>query len=67
MTKELTKLAKKAAKHADLVYAPDIDAMVWMQRFAEMVAIHERELDACLCEKWGIPELAEAIRTRNRK
>ena len=67
MSIELTKMAKKAAKQSNLIYAPDIDAMVWMQRFAEMVAIYEREGCAELCEKWGIPELAKAIRERKMK
>jgi hypothetical protein len=67
MSIELTKMAKKAAKQSNLVYAPDIDAMIWMQRFAEMVALHERELCAQLCDKWGIPELAETIRERKKK
>lgn len=67
MSVELTKMAKKAAKKSDLVYAPDIDAMVWMQRFSEMVAVYERESCAELCEKWGIPELAKAIRERKTK
>jgi hypothetical protein len=64
MTKELVKLAKKAAKEQDLVYAPDIQALIWMQRFAEMVTITERERCARLAEEWEDPELATAIREK---
>ena len=65
MTKELVKLAKKAAKEQDLVYAPDIQAMVWMQRFAEMITITERERCARLAEDWDLPELAFTIREKD--
>jgi hypothetical protein len=64
MTKELVKLAKKAAKEQELVYAPDIQAMIWMQRFAEMITITERERCARLAEKAGLQELAAAIREK---
>ena len=66
MTKELVKLAKKAAKEQELVYAPDIQAMIWMQRFAEMITITERERCARLAEQWGFPELAAAIREKDK-
>jgi len=65
MTKELVKLAKKAAKEQDLVYAPDMEAMIWMQRFSEMITITERERCARLAEEWELPELAAAIREKN--
>ena len=65
MTKELVKLAKKAEKEQDLVYAPDMQAMIWMQRFAEMVTITERERCARLAEEWDDPELAAAIREKS--
>ena len=64
MTKELVKLAKKAAKEQNLVYAPDMEAMIWMQRFSEMITITERERCARLAESWDLNLLAEAIREK---
>ena len=61
MTKELVKLAKKVAKEQDLVYAPDMQAMIWMQRFSEMITITERERCARLAADWDDPEIADAI------
>lgn len=64
MTKELIKLAKKLAKEQDLVYAPDIEALVWMQRFSEIITVQERERCARKAEELGVPELAAAIREK---
>ena len=64
MSKELIKMAKKAAKEYDLVYAPDMQAMAWMQMFSEMITITERERCARLAEEWDCPELADEIRRK---
>lgn len=56
------KLAKKAAKEEDLIYAPDIAALGWMYRFSRMVIIKERENCAQLIEDAGYPDLAKLIR-----
>lgn len=66
MTKELVKIAKKAAKEQDLVYAPDMEAMIWMQRFSEMITIAERERCARLAESWDLPLLAATIRKKEK-
>jgi hypothetical protein len=62
LDKSLVKLAKKAAKEEDLIYAPDIAALGWMYRFSRMVAIKERESCAQLIEDAGHPDLAKLIR-----
>ena len=62
MDKDLVKLAKKAAKEEDLIYAPDIAALSWMHRFSQMIAIKERESCAQRIEDAGHPDLARLIR-----
>lgn len=64
MTKDLVKIAKKLAKDQDLVYAPDIEALVWMQRFSEIIKTNERERCARKAEEWDLPLLAAAIREK---
>lgn len=56
------KLAKKAAKEEDLVYAPDIAALSWMHRFSRMISIKERERCAQKLEDAGHPDLAKMLR-----
>lgn len=63
-TKDLVKIAKKLAKDQDLIYAPDIEALVWMQRFAEIITTQERERCARLADSWDLPLLAIAIREK---
>lgn len=60
--KDLLRFAKKAAKQEDLVYAPDESALAWMNRFAEMVRISEREKCAAICDELGAHEAAKKIR-----
>lgn len=62
MDKDLVKLAKKAAKEEDLVYAPDIAALSWMNRFSRMISLKERERCAQLIEEAGHRDLAKLIR-----
>lgn len=64
MSKTLIKLAQKLAKDQDMIYAPDMEAMIWMQRFSEIVTVQERERCARLAEDWELPELAAAIREK---
>ena len=64
MSKTLIKLAQKLAKDQDMIYAPDMEAMIWMQRFSEIVTVQERERCARLAEDWDLPELAAAIREK---
>lgn len=64
MSKTLIKLAQKLAKDQDMIYAPDMEAMIWMQRFSEIVTVQERERCARLAEDWDLPELAAAIRDK---
>lgn len=56
------KLAKKAAKEEDLIYAPDIAALSWMYRFSRMITIKERENCAQRIEDAGHPDLAKMLR-----
>jgi hypothetical protein len=65
MSKTLIKLAQKLAKDQDMIYAPDMEAMIWMQRFSEIVTVQERERCARLAEDWDLPELATAIRKKD--
>jgi hypothetical protein len=65
MSKTLIKLAQKLAKDQDMIYAPDMEAMIWMQRFSEIVTVQERERCARLAEDWDLPELAAAIRKKD--
>ena len=67
MDKEILRMAKKAAKEEDLIYAPDIDALAWMYRFSEMVTIKERHRCAKICDDWGLPELAKAMKGETKK
>lgn len=64
MSKTLIKLAQKLAKDQDMIYAPDMEAIIWMQRFSEIVTVQERERCARLAEDWDLPELAAAIREK---
>jgi hypothetical protein len=64
MSKTLIKLAQKLAKDQDMIYAPDMEAMIWMQRFSEIVTVQERERCARLAEDWDLPDLAAAIREK---
>lgn len=64
MSKTLIKLAQKLAKDQDMIYAPDMEAMIWMQRFSEIVTVQERERCARLAEDWDLPLLAAAIREK---
>lgn len=64
MSKTLIKLAQKLAKDQDMIYAPDMEAIIWMQRFSEIVTVQERERCARLAEEWDLPELAAAIREK---
>lgn len=66
MSKTLIKLAQKLAKDQDMIYAPDMEAMIWMQRFSEIVTVQERERCARLAEDWDLPELAAAIREKEK-
>jgi hypothetical protein len=65
MSKTLIKLAQKLAKDQDMIYAPDMEAMIWMQRFSEIVTVQERERCARLAEDLDVPELAAAIRKKD--
>jgi predicted component of type VI protein secretion system len=65
MSKTLIKLAQKLAKDQDMIYAPDMEAMIWMQRFSEIVTVQERERCARKAEDWGLPDLAAAIREKD--
>ena len=65
MSKTLIKLAQKLAKDQNMIYAPDMEAMIWMQRFSEIVTVQERERCARLAEDWDLPELAAAIRKKD--
>jgi hypothetical protein len=65
MSKTLIKLAQKLAKDQDMIYAPDMEAIIWMQRFSEIVTVQERERCARLAEDWDVPELAAAIRKKD--
>lgn len=65
MSKTLIKLAQKLAKDQDMIYAPDMEAIIWMQRFSEIVTVQERERCARLVEDWDLPELAAAIRKKD--
>jgi len=62
LDKDLVKLAKKAAKEEDLIYAPDIAALSWMHRFSRMITIKERENCAQRIEDAGHPDLAKMLR-----
>ena len=64
--KDLVKIAKRLAKDQDLVYAPDMEALVWMQRFSEMITINERERCARKAEDFGVFDLAAAIREKEK-
>lgn len=66
MSKTLIKLAQKLAKDQDMIYAPDMEAIIWMQRFSEIVTVQERERCARLAEDWDLPELAAAIREKEK-
>ena len=65
MSKTLIKLAQKLAKDQDMIYAPDMEAIIWMQRFSEIVTVQERERCARLAEDLDVPELAAAIRKKD--
>jgi hypothetical protein len=65
MSKNLIKLAQKLAKDQDMIYAPDMEAIIWMQRFSEIVTVQERERCARLAEDLDVPELAAAIRKKD--
>ena len=64
MSKTLIKLAQNLAKDQDMIYAPDMEAMIWMQRFSEIVTVQERERCARLAEDWDLPDLAAVIREK---
>jgi hypothetical protein len=64
MKKELEniKFAKKAAKENNLIYAPDDAALVWMNRFSEIIRMAERDRCVHACEKAGFSEAAKFLR-----
>jgi hypothetical protein len=64
MSKELIRIAKKVAKQEDLIYAPDEAALMWMNEFAKIVKLREREMCAQVCERLGLPDVAALIRQR---
>lgn len=62
MDKSLVKLAEQAADEEELVYAPDVAALNWMNKFAQMVAVKERESCAQKLDDAGYPDMAKLIR-----
>lgn len=62
MDKSLVKLAKQVADDEDLIYAPDVAALNWMNKFAQMVAVKERETCAQKLDDAGYPDMAKIIR-----
>ena len=62
MDKSLVKLAKQAADEEELVYAPDVAALNWMNKFAKMVAIKERGNCAQKLDDAGHHDMAKLIR-----
>ncbi len=62
MSKSLVKLAQQVADEEGLVYAPDVAALNWMNKFAKLVAIREREACAHKLEEAGHPDMAKFIR-----
>lgn len=62
MKKELVKFAQQAAEENDLIYAPDDDALAWMNRFSEIIRIVERNKCADTCEKAGFIDAAKLLR-----
>lgn len=62
MSKSLVKLAQQVADEEDLVYAPDVAALNWMNKFAKLVAIKEREACANKLEEAGYSDMAKLLR-----
>ena len=72
---------KELAEQADLAFATDSYPDIWqmyretgkeeIERFAELVAAHEREECAKLCDNWErdeafVDNIADAIRARSK-
>ena len=70
---EIMKMAHKAGLHiaADVNWMPII-SLGYAEKFAKLVAEHEREACAKVCEKWtptdadGVCDVADAIRARGQ-
>jgi len=64
LSKSLVALAKQVAEEEELIYAPDVAALNWMQKFAKLVTLRERERCAQKLEDAGHPELARLLRNQ---
>jgi len=62
MKSELVKIAKRVAEDHDLIYAPDEDALAWMNKFSEIIRMGERERCAQACEGAELNDAANIIR-----
>lgn len=62
MSKSLVKLAQQVADEEDLIYAPDVAALNWMNKFAKLISIKERESCAHKLEEAGYPDMAKLLR-----
>jgi hypothetical protein len=66
---EMIEIARQAGSLIELAQEKDL---VWLASFAKLVAQHEREACAKLCEKWtptdadGVCDVADAIRERGQ-
>ena len=66
---EMIEMARKAGSLIEIAQEKDL---LWLAAFAKLVAQHEREACAKLCEKWtptdadGVCDVADAIRERGQ-
>jgi len=66
---EIIEMARQAGSLIELAQEKDL---VWLASFAKLVAQHEREACAKVCEKWtptdadGVCDVADAIRERGQ-
>ncbi len=67
---EMIEIARKAGSLIEIAQEKDL---LWLASFAKLVAQHEREACAKLCEKWtptdadGVCDVADAIRERGQE
>jgi len=56
------KTAQKIAQDNGLVYSPDGDAILWMNKLSDLIRQEEREICARLCEDSAMAEAAKILR-----
>ena len=60
---DIIQMARKAGSLIEIVQEKDL---LWLTAFAKLVAQHEREACAKLCEEIDLPRTADLIRARGQ-